>query len=92
MSGAKAIYENAKEVENYKRRRFGRRDLKSFEKKQMEVKFKRFAEEKPGIFDEIINNKLDWKQFKQLAETAYSLHLQMHTDTDPLEARNVQFS
>lgn len=92
MSCAKSIYESAKKVENYKRQRFGSRDLKNFEKKQMEVKFKNFAKDKPKIFEDIINNKLDWKQFKQLAETAYSLHLQMHTNTNQLEARNVRFS
>lgn len=89
---AKAIYDNAVEIKRYIDKTFSTStSLNKLQKEHLSEQFSEFATKNPGIFGDIISKKLNWEKFKQLAEMAHSLHLQMNTTADPKEVRNVRF-
>ena len=86
------VYEKAKDIRDYKMKTFPNKHLTFLEKEHLTEKFNDFATTKPRIFKEIIEDTIHWEKFKRLAEMAYSLYLQMNTDTDVEVAKNVKFS
>jgi len=89
---AKNIFEEASVVRTYRLDKFGQNSLSILEKEHMNDKFSEFKQNQPRIFNEIITNELDWEKFKQMAEMAFSLHLQLHSNMSSKEARSVRFS
>lgn len=89
---AKTIYDNAAEIKKYKDKTFtNSSSLTKLQKEHLAERFSEFATKNPGIFGDIASGILDWDKFKQLAEMAHSLHLQMNTNADPKKARDVHF-
>jgi len=89
---AKNIYDNATEIKRYIDKTFSNsKSLNKLQKEHLSERFSDFATKNPGIFGDIAAGSLDWDKFKQLAEMAHSLHLQMNTNADPKKARNVRF-
>lgn len=88
---AKNTYEEAEHIKQYIQQTFGTPPFTKSQKQHIQDKFRNFYQTNPRIFQQIVSGDLDWKRFKTLAETAYSLHLQMHTQTDAETARNVHF-
>lgn len=88
---AKKTYEEAENIKLYIQHTFGSPPLTTIQKTHLKEKFSDFHSRNPRIYHEIVSGELDWERFKKLAEMAYCLHLQMHTNTDLETAKNVQF-
>lgn len=89
---AKSIYDDASEIKRYIDKTFSRSSsLTKLQREHLAERFSAFATKNPGIFGDIASGSLDWDKFKQLAEMAYSLHLQMNTNADTKKARDVHF-